>query len=106
MNSDTQFDRQLIRALEAAPQVQVADDFALRLMARLPARRPASFTQLPSVGRRVAYATLALLLAAMLAAALYSGPANPLVRTAVNWTCAAEFIVLSVWLALRPQALR
>ena len=103
-------DQALTHALEAVPRVEIADDFARRVLARLPAQRtpriPAFLPARPSIGRRVSFAALAILFLAMLAVALQPGAANQLVRNAIEGTCAAEFILLTVWLALRPHPFR
>lgn len=102
-------DQALTQALEAVPPVEIADDFALRVLSRLPACMPARIAlpaylpALPSIGRRIALVSAILLFLAMFAFAL--APAAPFVR-ASELVCAAEFILLTVWLAFRPQPLR
>lgn len=101
-------DQHLTGALEAVPHIVIADDFAARVMSRVPAR-PVSIDPLPaqaSVGRRVALIAAAVLLVAMLAFSAPSHDTNQLARTVVEWTLAAEFAALTVWLYLRPGALR
>ena len=101
-------DRQLTDALEAVPHVIIADDFAACIMSRVPARTVwmESLPARVSVGRRVALIAAAVLLIAMLGLAAPTHDANQLTRTAAEWTFAAEFVVLTVWLSLRPGALR
>lgn len=101
-------ERRLTQALESVPQVTIADDFATRVMRRLPARPNMSF-QLPSrasIGRRVALIALALLFVAMFGFALQTDNRNVVVRDAVVWAFAIEFILLTVWVSLRPSQLR
>lgn len=109
-------DSQLTRALTAVPRVQVPADFSLRVMQQLPAR-PAirSLASLPAIratyiGRRAAFAAVAILFVAMLAAALRAATPGHPASVILTWTLTAEFIVLTVWLTLwltlRPQPLR
>jgi len=110
MTSNDPLDQALTRALEAVPRVDIADDFAARVLSRLPAAKtsrsalPAYLPALPSIGRRVALASAIVLFLAMFAVAL--SPGAPFIRNASEITCAAEFILLTVWLSLRPQPLR
>jgi hypothetical protein len=103
-------DQALARALDAVPHVDIADDFAARVLSRLPSARPARIAlpdylpALPSIGRRIALASAIVLFLAMFGLAL--APAAPVIRGASEITCAAEFILLTVWLSLRPQPLR
>jgi len=112
MNPQDQLDQAITHALEAVPQVEIADDFALRVLSRLPAKKltriapPAYLPAHPSVGRRVAFVAAAVLFVAMLAFAMQPGIANQFIRISIAGTCAAEFILVTVWLALRPQPLR
>ncbi len=100
-------DQALTQALEAVPRVDIAEDFAARVLSRLSATAPSRIAlpvylpPFPSVGRRIALASAILLFVAMFALAV--APAAPSVRTATEIACAAEFILLTVWLALRPQ---
>jgi hypothetical protein len=106
-NPDEIFDRRLTAALEAAPTIAVPDDFVLRVMQQLPALRAPSRMALvasPGIGRRVAFAAIFVLLAAMLAVGLRAS--GSIALTAVEWSFAAEFILLTVWMSLRPQVLR
>jgi hypothetical protein len=96
---------QLTDALEAIPHVPVADDFAARVMSRLPAHRTLQY-QLParaSVGRRVSMVAAAVLLIAVMAFAVQSGGANAATRTVVESIFALEFAALTVWLSLHPS---
>lgn len=110
-------DLALTRALEAPPQPLVPDDFALRLLSRLPAevqptRNPSTWAATisePHLGRRTAIAAAALLLAAFVLLPLltaHAAASHPLAYLAVWAILAAEFIVLTVWLSLRPDTLR
>lgn len=101
-------DRQLTAALEAVPQIVITDDFAARVMARLPARNVWTHA-LPariSIGRRVALIAGVVLLIAMLGLAAPTHDPNQVTRTVAEWTFAGEFVALTMWLSLRPGALR
>ncbi len=101
-------DQALTHALEAVPHVAIADDFAARLMSRVPARRavPDELPARASIGRRVSLVAAALLLVAMLAFAVQTGGANAAIRTVAEWIFAAEFAALAVWLSMRPSESR
>ncbi len=103
-------DERLSSALETAPAITAPDDFALRVMQRLPAsparvgRIPVGAVASPGIGRRVVFAAVFALIVAMLGIALYAH--GGVASTAVEWSLAAELIVLGVWMGLRPQWLR
>jgi len=114
MNQDL-LDERLTEALETAPRVEIAEDFAVRVMRRLPPRGtlPYQVRTLPyrvrvqaSVGRRVSLAALMVLLLAVAAFALQTGSGNVMARIAVESVFAVEIVLLTVWLSLRPGALR
>lgn len=110
-------DSALTRALEAPPQPAVPADFALRVLSRLPAetlrapgrlRLPQSISE-PHIGRRTAFAAAALLLAAFILVPLltpHTAAAHQFAYLAVGAVFAAEFILITVWLSLRPDTLR
>ena len=79
----------------------------MRLMQQLPARPaplPIYSATSHGIGRRVAFVAVFILLAAMLAVGLRAS--GSIALTAVEWSLAAEFVLLTVWMSLRPQALR
>ncbi len=100
-------DQRLTLALEAAPSPVIPADFAAQVLSRLPRQSPAAplapIAGAPVIGRRVFFAALVLLLAGMFAIAFHTP--SSLVLEAVNWFLAAEFIVLTLWIALRPKLL-
>ncbi len=98
-------DGPLTAALEATPQVAIADDFAARVMSRLPAQKSLQF-ELPtpiSIGRRVSMVAAAALLVAVMIFATQTGGANATTRILVESIFALEFAALTVWLSLRPS---
>ena len=99
-----QLDRQLTTALEAVPHIAVPDDFAARVMSRVPAPQIAaqSLPSRASIGRRVAIVAAMVLVIAMIVFAAPTHGANQLSRTSLLWTVAAEFVALTAWLAMRP----
>lgn len=101
-------ERRLTQALESVPLVAISDDFSARVMAHIPVRRTLRY-EIPahaSIGRRVAFAAIALLFVAMFVFALQTGTMNPAIRDAAIWAVAAEFIILTVWMSLRPNHTR
>jgi hypothetical protein len=106
---DRLLDQALTRALEARPHLQIADDFALRVTRKLPTRHPAprlSLTTVPSTGRRVAFATLGVLFLAMILLAPLARGAGRQPFEILEWILVAEFILITVWMSLRPHPLR
>jgi hypothetical protein len=105
---DQELDLRLTRALAAVPAVRVPDDFAQRVLAQLPAQPLlfASAAATPNIARRVTFAAAAMLLLAMLLVArLVPATGHPaaIACTVAEFTFAAEFILLSLWLTLRSH---
>jgi hypothetical protein len=104
MNQHDPLDDRLTRALEAVPQVSIPEDFARHVLAHMPARPapratlPETLPARPSIGLRVCMAGLLVLFVAMLAISRRSG-----VSHLVEYACVAEFVLLTLWLSLRPQ---
>ena len=99
-------DARLTRALEATPPVSITDDFATRVMQRLPARRRVilpSEIAAPQIARRVASGSLLVLFIAMIVLALHAHGAASRSYTVIEGALAAEFMVLTVWISLRSQ---
>lgn len=101
-------ERRLTAALEAAPAITIPDDFAARVMSRLPTpiATPYGVAARTSIGRRVSMVAAAALFIAMFVFAIQRGGANESMRLQVEAIIAAEFIILTVWLSLRPGDLR
>lgn len=94
----------LTAALEAVPQMAVADDFAARVMSRLPTHKILQY-QLPartSIGRRVSVVAAAILLLAVVAFAVQTGGSTSAIRIVAESIFAVEFAALTVWLSLQP----
>jgi hypothetical protein len=96
-------DQRIIHALETVPELQIPADFAARVAARLPARRPVSLTQTHYGYTAMLLGVLATF-AAMLALALHTarhatfGLPESLLLT--------QFIVFAIWLSVRRPSLR
>lgn len=103
----TDLDQRLTSALEAAPSPAIPADFSRRVLSRLPRQAATSpfaqVTSTPIFGRRIFFAALILLLAGMFAIALHGS--SSLVLQAIDWFLAAEFVILTLWIALRPRFL-
>ena len=106
---DIEMDR-IVQALEAAPRVAVPDDFAVRLMARVPAQRQPRYVlrrpwmMQPRVGRTLAAAALVLLLAGMvIAAPRTTGSGEWLLLQSLLF---AQFAALLLWLSWSYKQLR
>jgi hypothetical protein len=104
MSADTdKMESRLTRALERTPEIAIPGDFALRIAAKMPARRIVDLREVaipPSnVGFRVAAVTAGLLLVAMFVLARVGGESG-----ALGWVeigLGMEFAGLTAWLGLR-----
>jgi hypothetical protein len=92
--NDAELDLALTRALEARPHLEIADDFALRVTRKLPARRPAPLTTVPRNGRRVAFAALGVLFLAMILLAPLARGAGHAPFEVLEWVFLAEFVLI------------
>ena len=95
-------DEQITRALEVAPDVTVPEDFAFRVMTRLPATRKPVREFVPTssrVGLAVSAVALALLAVLMVALAPWAFSTGRLIFIALDWVLCAEFVGLAVWMA-------
>ncbi len=101
-------ERRLTQALESLPRVAIADDFAARVMLRVPARRTVRYLNpaRASMGRRISFIAIAVLFVALFGFAFQTGAANATIRDVAVWAIAAEFIILTVWVTLRPNQSR
>ncbi len=96
--ADDELDLRILRALEAAPSIEIPADFVARVARRLPARRPVSLTP-TYYGRNAVFLGMILTLVVLIALSLSNGRhatfglAESLLLT--------QFIVLTVWLSVR-----
>lgn len=118
-------DADLNHALEAHPPIAIPDGFARSVLSALPVsdssiyslavRRRTRWAEpapgslaAPQIGRRVAFAGACLLFAIIVLLALHTPHAeagHPILALALGSTFALEFILLTLWLALRPDTL-
>jgi hypothetical protein len=96
-------DRRIVRALEAAPELQIPADFAARVASHLPAGRPVSLTP-THYGKNAMLVGLAVTLAALIALSLHSkgDAAFGLLESVLL----AQFIALAVWFTVWRYGLR
>ncbi len=92
-------DEAIVRALEAMPAVPVAEDFAARVVARLPARCAVSIAEHRSVGRVAAMVAIATLFMAMVAVAPRSQGSE--VWMSMQVLLFIEFSGLLLWVSFR-----
>ena len=98
----------VVRAMEAVPKVAIADDFAMRVMQRVPARamrKRVLMMERSQVGRRVMPVAMVALAMLMLGLAPWAWGARDVALTAVEWVLCAEFIGLALWLSPLPRLL-
>ena len=102
MDSQTELDQRVIRALEASPQPYIPDDFAARVASRVPASRPLSVTS-TRYGHNAILISIAVLFAALFALAPHAVNRSVLGLTIECLLC-AQFIALTIWLSVRYRA--
>jgi hypothetical protein len=101
--ADRAMDMRIVRALEQAPQVRISEDFAARVVARVPAntvRLRAARVHVGRVGFSVAAVCLIVLAIAMFAFAPRT--THNTFYIALEWTLAGQFCLIAAWLA-RPR---
>ena len=92
----------VVRALERVPEpvrADLAEDFAARVAARVPARRVVAVRR-TQYGRRVAMVALAVMLVALVALTPRSAHESVL-RMTMEWVLCAQVLVLGVGLGLK-----
>ncbi len=96
---------QIVRALEIAPMVNVPQDFASRVMGQLPVRRRSPVTVLhrQTLGKRAAFAGVALLLCAMVAVSPTAARGSSL-SVATEWACCLQLLGLMLLIGMLRRA--
>ncbi|WP_158942310.1 hypothetical protein [Granulicella sp. S190] len=93
-----ELDQRLLRALEAAPEVDIPADFAARVARNLPARRP-EFVTATHYGEHAVFLGMLLTLAVLIVLTLHNGRhagfglAESLLLT--------QFLALTIWISVR-----
>lgn len=99
-----ELERRIVGALETAPAVTIAEDFAARVRAKLPARQAVSVTQ-TRYGRNAMWAAVGVLLVALLAMAMH-GAERSVVGVMLEWILCGEFVLLAVGLGMGRRVFR
>jgi len=99
-----EMERRIVDVLEAVPAVTVADDFAARVCAKLPAPRAVS-VRATRYGRNAMWAAVGVLLVALFAIAL-RGAERSVVGLTLEWILCGEFAVLAVGLGMGRRGFR
>ena len=97
-------DLRIEQALERAPQIHIPADFAAKIAARIPAqsvRLRSARVRARRIGYTVAAACLLLLAVGMLALAPHT--THNVFYIALQWTLAAQFCIIAVWIAKPRQ---
>jgi len=94
-------DERIIASLERGPEVSISADFAARVAAKVPARKPVAVSS-THYGWTAMWAGLALLFMVLVAIGV-KGAAGSVVGTAVEWTLLVQFLVFATWLVLRKR---
>jgi hypothetical protein len=97
-------DQRLVRALDAAPEIEIPADFAARVASRLPARpRPVSIAT-THYGDKAIFIGILVTLFALVALTLPT--AGRATFGLVESFLLAQFLALAVWLSIRRHSLR
>ena len=96
------FEEHIVAALEQAPDLSgsIPADFAARVAAAVPARRPVVAVRVTQYGRKAMWCSLAVLLVMLVVVALH-GAERSTIGTVVEWTLYAQFLAIAIWLAMR-----
>jgi len=98
---EQELDQRIVRAIDTAPEIRIPADFAARVAARLPARRPVSLTP-TRYGWRATLIGLMVTLVALVFLATRGHAAFGLLESLLF----AQFIALAVWFAVWRHSLR
>jgi hypothetical protein len=94
-------DERVVRALEIAPEPQIAADFAVRVASRLPPTRSVSLTP-THYGYYAMLASMVVLLATLLVLASRAADRS-MFEVTLQWLLCGQFIGVAVWLSVRRQ---
>jgi hypothetical protein len=95
-SSAAALEARVVRALERPPEPTIPADFATRVAAQVPLRKPVSLTP-THYGRRVTAACLALLFVVLLLLTPYTAN-HTTWSLAVDWLLTAQFLAMVMWL--------
>jgi cytochrome oxidase assembly protein ShyY1 len=95
-------DESIAASLESQPDLAmlIPVDFAARVAAQVPSKRPAVVTTKTHYGRSAMWVSLAVLLVAFVVAAVRGAEHSP-VGAAVVLTLYMQFLAIAVWLGIR-----
>jgi cytochrome oxidase assembly protein ShyY1 len=93
-------DERIVAALEQAPDMSgsIRADFAERVAARVPARRPIAVRE-THYGGTMMWCSLAVLFVVLVIVAV-QGAGRSVIGTAVEWSLCAQFLGIAIWLAM------
>ena len=99
---EREFEERIVATLERAPDLsrEIPVDFAQRVVAKVPARRPAAVVAPTHYGRSVMWCSLMVLLAVLVVAAV-RGTQSSAVGIVGEWVLFVQFLGLAVWLGVR-----
>jgi cytochrome oxidase assembly protein ShyY1 len=94
-------DERIVAALERAADLtrSIPADFAERVAARVPARRPVAVKE-THYGWTMMWCSLAVLFVVLVIVAVH-GAGRSTIGTAVEWSLYLQFLAISIWLAMR-----
>ena len=94
-------DERIVAALEGTPDVSysIPADFAERVAARVPARRPVMVRE-THYGWTIMWCSLIVLFVVLVIVAV-QGAGRSAIGTAVEWSLCAQFLGIAIWLAMR-----
>jgi len=99
-----ELERRIVGVLEGAPAVTIAEDFAVRVCARLPERRVLSVAR-TRYGRNAMWAGVGVLLVALFAIVM-RGADRSVVGVTLEWILCGEFVLLAVGLGMGRRPFR
>lgn len=90
-------DERITIALEKGPEISIPHDFAARVAAKAPARKPLPL-RASHYGRNIMLISVVALFVLLLA---FSHPHDSMIGIIIEWCFCAQFIALAVWLGVR-----
>ncbi|MBS1820642.1 MAG: hypothetical protein JST61_01495 [Acidobacteria bacterium] len=95
-------DERIVREIERQPDLatSIPADFAARVAAQIPSKRPVAVVETTHYGRTAMWASLAALLVAFVVAAVRGAGHSP-IGAAIEMTLYMQFLAIAVWLGVR-----
>jgi hypothetical protein len=102
--AEAALEARVIRALELGPELRISADFAARVAAQVPMRKPVVVTETHYGRNAMVIAMLVLFVALVAVASRMAG--NSAFALGMEWILCAQFVAFGVWLGVRQWRVR